>query len=686
MMNIEEIKGIGEKTKVLFNKLGIFTTDDIIKYFPRDYDIYKEEISIDEIDNEKVVSIKGVFRTKPVLIARGGKKIVSGVLVDENMKKIQVVWYNMPFIAKSIMLDTQLILRGALKRDKKGNIEKLIQPDIYSIDKYKEKLNFMQPIYGLTKGVTNNLVVKCVKKAMSVTTDLLDYEYLPSEIIEKLNIMNEYEAICKVHFPKNLEEAYAARKRLAFDEFFLFILSLRSLKTKDVSIENNYRIETDSKTREFINKLPYKLTNAQKKVIEEIDSDMSSEVIMNRLVQGDVGSGKTIVALIALMNTVFAGYQGAIMAPTEVLAKQHFEGFKELFEKYDISINVVLLTGSMSQKEKKDVYKKIESGEADIIVGTHALIVDKVNYHELGLVITDEQHRFGVMQRKSLGEKGNYPHILVMSATPIPRTLAIILYGDLSISVINELPSDRLKIKNCVVTSDYRPKAYKFIENQINEGRQAYVVCPMVEESENIESCDVVSYTSILREELPNLTIEYLHGKMKAKDKNDIMDRFASGLIDVLVSTTVIEVGVNVPNATVMMIENAERFGLATLHQLRGRVGRGNYQSYCILVSSSKKKDKIDRLEIMNKSNDGFFIASEDLKMRGPGDMLGIRQSGDLVFKIGDIFGDADMLKEAYDLANFIENNEECISQKSRDILEKKIRDYTNIVFNSVNL
>lgn len=686
MMKIEEIKGVGEKTKILFNKLGIFTTDDIIKYFPRDYDIYKEEISIDEIDNEKVVSIKGIFHAKPVLIARGGKKIVSGVLVDENMKKIQVVWYNMPFVAKTIMLDTQLILRGVLKRDKKGNIEKLIQPDIYSLDKYKEKLNSMQPIYGLTKGVTNNLVVKCVKEAMSVTTDLLDYEYLPSEIIEKLNIMNEYEAICKVHFPKNLEEAYAARKRLAFDEFFLFILSLRSLKTKDVSIENNYHIETDSKTREFINKLPYKLTNAQKKVIEEIDGDMSSEVIMNRLVQGDVGSGKTIVALIALMNTVFAGYQGAIMAPTEVLAKQHFEGFKELFEKYDISINVVLLTGSMSQKEKKDVYKKIESGEADIIVGTHALIVDKVNYHELGLVITDEQHRFGVMQRKSLGEKGNYPHILVMSATPIPRTLAIILYGDLSISVINELPSDRLKIKNCVVTSDYRPKAYKFIENQINEGRQAYVVCPMVEESESIESCDVVSYTSILREELPNLTIEYLHGKMKAKDKNDIMDRFANGLIDVLVSTTVIEVGVNVPNATVMMIENAERFGLATLHQLRGRVGRGNHQSYCILVSSSKKKDKIDRLEIMNKSNDGFFIASEDLKMRGPGDMLGIRQSGDLVFKIGDIFGDADMLKEAYDLANFIENNEECISQKSRDILEKKIREYTNIVFNSVNL
>lgn len=686
MMNIEEIKGVGEKTKILFNKLGIFTTDDIIKYFPRDYDIYKEEISIDEIDNEKVVSIKGIFHAKPVLIARGGKKIVSGVLIDENMKKIQVVWYNMPFVAKTIMLDTQLILRGVLKRDKKGNIEKLIQPDIYSLDKYKEKLNSMQPIYGLTKGVTNNLVVKCVKEAMSVTTDLLDYEYLPSEIIEKLNIMNEYEAICKVHFPKNLEEAYAARKRLAFDEFFLFILSLRSLKTKDVSIENNYHIETDSKTREFINKLPYKLTNAQKKVIEEIDGDMSSEVIMNRLVQGDVGSGKTIVALIALMNTVFAGYQGAIMAPTEVLAKQHFEGFKELFEKYDISINVVLLTGSMSQKEKKDVYKKIESGEANIIVGTHALIVDKVNYHELGLVITDEQHRFGVMQRKSLGEKGNYPHILVMSATPIPRTLAIILYGDLSISVINELPSDRLKIKNCVVTSDYRPKAYKFIENQINEGRQAYVVCPMVEESESIESCDVVSYTSILREELPNLTIEYLHGKMKAKDKNDIMDRFANGLIDVLVSTTVIEVGVNVPNATVMMIENAERFGLATLHQLRGRVGRGNHQSYCILVSSSKKKDKIDRLEIMNKSNDGFFIASEDLKMRGPGDMLGIRQSGDLVFKIGDIFGDADMLKEAYDLANFIENNEECISQKSRDILEKKIREYTNIVFNSVNL
>ena len=491
----------------------------------------------------------------------------------------------------------------------------------------------------------------------------------------------------QIHFPKNEEEAVRARKRLSFDEFLLFILSLKRLKKTDNNIQNQFNVSMNKKTEEFIEKLPFSLTNAQKKVIREINIDMSSSKVMNRLIQGDVGSGKTIVAQIALMNTVYAGYQGGLMAPTEVLAKQHYDNFVECFEKYNIDINVVLLTGSMTVKEKKEAYYKIENGIADIIIGTHALIVDKVKYKKLGLVITDEQHRFGVAQRKNFFTKGENPHILVMSATPIPRTLAIILYGDLDISIIDELPSNRLPVKNCVVTTDYRPKAYDFIKKQIDLGHQVYIICPMVEENDNIEACDVVSYTEQLREVFSEeYTIEYLHGKMKAKDKNSIMERFASGDIHILVSTTVIEVGVNVPNTTVMMVENSERFGLATLHQLRGRVGRGDSQSYCIFVSGSKNEEKLKRLKILNESNDGFYIASEDLKLRGPGDLFGIKQSGDLIFKIGDIYGDADMLKEASQVAKEIEENSNTFTPKDLELLNEKINKYTYEVLSRVNL
>ena len=374
---------------------------------------------------------------------------------------------------------------------------------------------------------------------------------------------------------------------------------------------------------------------------------------MNRLIQGDVGSGKTILAVLALLLVAKNGYQGCFMVPTEVLAKQHLEALQSSLSRFDLKIE--LLVGSMTAAQKRSAYQRIENHEVDIIVGTHALIQEKVTYDKLALVITDEQHRFGVKQRESLLNKGDNPHVLVMSATPIPRTLAIILYGDLDISVVDELPANRLPIKNCVVDTNYRETAYRFIGKQISEGRQAYVICPMVEESETIEAENVVEYTEKLKEALPYVNgIEYLHGKMKPKEKDDIMERFASGEISILVSTTVVEVGVNVPNSTVMMIENAERFGLAQLHQLRGRVGRGSHQSYCILVSGSSGKETMERLEILNKSNDGFFIASEDLKLRGPGDLFGIRQSGDLEFKIGDIYQDASILKAANETAKHL--------------------------------
>ena len=445
-------------------------------------------------------------------------------------------------------------------------------------------------------------------------------------------------------------------------------------------------MEKDSLARKLEKELPYALTKAQKRTLEEVFLDLKSGKVMNRLVQGDVGSGKTVIALLALLLAAENGYQGALMVPTEVLARQHYESVTKLFSSHGILKTAVLVTGSMTAKEKRLSYEKISSHEADIVIGTHALIQEKVVYDNLALVITDEQHRFGVAQREMLGNKGALPHVLVMSATPIPRTLAIILYGDLDISVIDELPSNRLPIKNCVVDTGYRERAYRFIAGEVAKGRQAYVICPMVEDSEMIEGENVLDYTKVLREKLPGIRVEYLHGKMKGKEKNAIMEEFAAGAIQVLVSTTVIEVGVNVPNATVMMIENAERFGLAQLHQLRGRVGRGKEQSYCIMVNASGDGEKNARLEVLNKSNDGFFIASEDLRLRGPGDIFGLRQSGDLEFKLADIYTDAITLKKVSEDVNTLLKQDENLLLPEHAELRKKLDQYLETSYEKLSL
>ena len=425
-------------------------------------------------------------------------------------------------------------------------------------------------------------------------------------------------------------------------------------------------------------RLPYNLTKAQLNVWHEIERDLQSHSLMSRLVQGDVGCGKTILAFLALIMTVENGYQGALMVPTEVLAKQHYEGFQELLENQGVtSCRPVLLTGSCTAKEKREIYEKIASGEANVIIGTHALIQEKVCYKNLALVITDEQHRFGVKQREALTTRGNPPHVLVMSATPIPRTLAIILYGDLDISIVDELPAARLPIKNCVVDTGYRKTAYTFMQKQVAQGRQCYVICPMVEESEALEAENVTDYAKQLQEELgETICVDYLHGKMKQSQKDDIMERFSKNEIQVLVSTTVIEVGINVPNATVMMVENAERFGLAQLHQLRGRVGRGKHQSYCIFMTASKTKETKKRLEILNHSNDGFYIASEDLKLRGPGDLFGIRQSGILDFKLGDVFQDAKILQNASDAATELLQEDPTLELEAHQNLKQHLQNY----------
>lgn len=664
------IKGIGEKTEKDLNKLGIFTVSDMIQHYPRTYEVHEPPIPIAQLTEGDIAAIEASVLNSAVTKQVRNLKIIS-CRVKDFSGVLNVSWFNMPFLKNKLKMGYHFIFRGKVVR--KNGMLVMEQPAIYTREEYVKKMNVLQPVYALTAGITNNTITKAVKGAMGVVD--LSKDYLPRRILKEYGLMNLKNAIQEIHFPKDKENMGEARKRLAFDEFFQFTLALQALKDKKKVLTNQFGFIQKEECNTFMNSLPYELTKAQNRVWKEIVVDLTGEKTMNRLVQGDVGSGKTILAALALLFVGLNGYQGSLMVPTEVLAVQHYESIGAMFSEYGLT--VILLVGSMTQGGKRKAYEKIKNHEADIIIGTHALIQEKVEYDKLALAITDEQHRFGVRQREALFNKGIQPHVLVMSATPIPRTLAIILYGDLDISVVDELPANRLPIRNCVVDTGYRSTAYRFIANQAAGGRQAYVICPMVEESETIEAENVLEYTEKMKEALPgSITVEYLHGKMKPKEKNDIMERFSKGEIQVLVSTTVVEVGVNVPNATVMMVENAERFGLAQLHQLRGRVGRGIHQSYCILVSGSMGKDTKKRLDILNQSNDGFYIAGEDLKLRGPGDMFGIRQSGDMEFRIGDIYNDAKVLMMANEAAKSITTKELAIIFDENPALAQKINNY----------
>ena len=647
--SLRTLKGVGEKTEKLFWKVGIYDTDDLLHYYPRNYDEYETPVDIAELKEGTVQAVSAAVCSGVYVNSVRGRQIISVNIADQS-GKFPVVWFNLPYLKKTLRKGSWFVFRGRIVR-KQGKLE-MEHPEIFTPSAYEEILHHLQPVYGLTAGLSNKTVVKMITQLLESVP--MQSEYLPEEFRERYELADINYALRTIHFPSNKEELLVSRKRLVFDEFFLFILSVRKMKEKTEETPNCFPVKETWLTEEIIERLPYSLTGAQLNAWHEIERDLAGRRMMSRLVQGDVGSGKTILAFLAMCLVADNGYQAALMAPTEVLARQHYEGFQKLMEEQNLSFPAVLLTGSDTAREKRLAYAKIASGEALVIIGTHALIQEKVEYANLALVITDEQHRFGVKQREALTTRGNPPNILVMSATPIPRTLAIILYGDLDISVIDELPARRLPIKNCVVNTSYRPKAYSFIERQVREGRQAYVICPMVEESEGMEAENVLDYTEKLRENLSSdIRIEYLHGKMKAKEKNAVMEAFAQGEIQVLVSTTVVEVGVNVPNATVMMVENAERFGLAQLHQLRGRVGRGEYQSYCIFMQGNQEQVS-KRLEILNKSNDGFYIAGEDLKLRGPGDLFGIRQSGDMEFKIGDIYNDSVILTKASEAADEI--------------------------------
>ncbi len=683
---VTSLKGIGEKTAGLFARLGVCTVEDLLHDYPRAYDAYEEPVPVGKLQENTTAAVAGqLLKTASVRRFKNIQVIVA--TVKDMTGSLQLTWYNMPYLRNTLQMGQFLVFRG--RAVKKGGRLTMEQPEIFTPEAYEAVRDSMQPIYGQTKGLGNKAIVRAVAQALEQRQ--LEREYLPPSLREKYELAEYNYAIEHIHFPSSRQELLFARKRLVFDEFFFFLLAVRRLKEKRQDCRSSFVMSHASQVDQLIEALPYSLTEAQNKVLKEVSRDLESGLVMNRLIQGDVGSGKTIIAVLALLQTACNGFQGALMAPTEVLARQHFESITGLFKTYNIEKTAILVTGSMTAKEKRTAYEKIASHEADIIVGTHALIQEKVHYHRLGLVITDEQHRFGVGQREALGSKGqengSLPHVLVMSATPIPRTLAIILYGDLDISVIDQMPANRLPIKNCVVNTGYRERAYQFMAREVAAGRQAYVICPMVEASEMIEAENVLDYTKLLRQKLPEtITVEYLHGKMKGKEKNQIMERFAAGEIQVLVSTTVVEVGVNVPNATVMMIENAERFGLAQLHQLRGRVGRGSHQSYCIMVNCSDQEGTQERLDILNRSNDGFYIASEDLKLRGPGDFFGIRQSGDMEFKLADIYTDAGLLKTVSEEVNRILDEDPTLEGEEYAALKERLEASLSQSYERLNL
>ena len=697
---ISVLKGVGEKTEQLFIKAGVHTIGDLLAYYPRTYDIYEDPISIGEIQEGKTVTVTGAIFGR-IQVRQNTKIQITTLYLKDMTGTLKVIWFRMPFLRNTLGRGGVITLRGRIVRKKDALV--MEHPEIfYPSASYEEKRNTMQPVYALTAGLTNNAVKKAVAQALEQVEGIR--ELLPEELICRYHLLDRRTAMEGIHFPETKEEFYEARKRFVFEEFLIFVLSLRMIKEREDRAKNHYGFCDQPKVDEFLYALPYELTGAQKKVWQEILRDISGESVMSRLVQGDVGSGKTIVALLALMYTGLNGYQSAMMAPTEVLArqhyenisgmleaygiplktelltgsmtaKQHYETFQKLCEQFGLRFPVILLTGSMTAKQKRSAYERLELYENALIVGTHALIQEKPTYANLALVITDEQHRFGVKQRETLAGKGVLPHILVMSATPIPRTLAIILYGDLDISVIDELPKNRLPIKNCVVDTGYRNTAYTFMKKQVQSGRQCYVICPMVEESEALEAENVTDYSQMLQDIMgESVKVGCLHGKMKQAQKDEIMEAFGKNEIQILVSTTVIEVGIDVPNATVMMIENAERFGLAQLHQLRGRVGRGGHQSYCIFMSPSKSKETKERLGILNQSNDGFFIAGEDLRLRGPGDLFGIRQSGLMDFRLGDVFQDAKILQRANEAADWILKNGKGLEEEACRNLKEHIQ------------
>lgn len=640
---VTELKGVGPKTAEALLRLGIRTTEDLVRHFPSRFAFYPKPAEIGEISEEGLAAVAAVPQG-PLNVIRRGRFVMTRGRFSDGSGSIDLVWYNMPWLKKSIHSDVTRVYCGKVLR-KAGKLV-MEQPAIFTEAEYAALTGRPVPVYPLTQGISNKTLTAAMDQALRRLP--FQEDWMTGEEREQYGLCEEDTAVRRIHAPRDMEEYQAARKRIVFDEFYSFLLEVRELKRKIMTTRSGYVMQTEAGMKEYRTLLPFTLTEAQERAAAEICRDLSGGTVMNRLLQGDVGSGKTAVAAAALYIAFRNGYQSAIMVPTEVLAQQHYRNMQQLFSGAARGPKLVLLTGSLKASEKRTAREAIRTHAADIVVGTHALIQEDVVFDSLSLVVTDEQHRFGVAQRELLASKGLTPHMLVMSATPIPRTLAVILYGDLENSVLDSRPAGRLPVKNAVIPRKDRPKALLHIRREIEKGHQAYVICPLVEESALSDEENVTDYSEKLAESFRGIAVVgSLHGRMKEKDKQEVMDRFLRHEIDILVSTTVVEVGVDVPNATVMMVENAERFGLATLHQLRGRVGRGRDQSYCIFVQGKRSETSAERLEILKRSNDGFEIAAADLRMRGPGELFGELQSGELTFRLGDIYNDYGILKDA---------------------------------------
>lgn len=642
---ILDLKNVGEQRAKKLNRLGIQTIGDLLEHYPRDYKDRSRMVTIADLseteENTFVARVRGEGQS-----VRRGRLVMTKVQAYDETGEITLVWYNQPYMKTAFQPNESYLFTGKMQK-KYGRME-IASPE-YEIVGKSFAGGRIVPVYPLSEGLSQKILRGFLAEALHCVQGTLP-EILPLWLRKKYHLAERNFAIQNIHFPVTETAFYDARRRLVFEELFLLQTALSCLRQEWLQQGAGILMQHQDALQKIQESFPFPLTNAQKKVLQEIQNDMTSGKMMNRLVQGDVGSGKTAVAMAAAYWVIQNGYQVVMMAPTEVLAEQHAQSFQKMFA--PLGIRVVSLFGSMKAKEKRAALAEIADGSAKMIVGTHAVIQTGVTYQKLGLVITDEQHRFGVRQRGMLAEKGENPHVLVMTATPIPRTLALILYGDLDISIIDELPPGRQKIDTLAVNSTYRPRIYTFLEKQAQSGRQSYVICPMIEENEKLEVENVLDYTEKLQKTIPNCRIACVHGKMKAVQKQEIMETFAAGETDILISTTVIEVGINVPNATVMLVENAERFGLAQLHQLRGRVGRGDEKSYCILVSDAKTKIAQQRMQTMTKTTDGFVISEMDLQLRGPGEFFGTKQHGLPELKIANLYRDMQLLKEAQDAAS----------------------------------
>lgn len=645
---LKYVKGVGENRARLFAKLGLFTLGDLLHYFPRDYEdrsVYKpiSEAADGESITVRVRFVSDIAESRP----RRNLSLLKAQVTD-GVSLMNVTWFNQSYIKQSIDTSREYVFFGTVKR--LGARVEIHNPVFEELEHSGNLTGRIVPVYSLTRGITQNMLRKILRNALDAVSDKL-VDILPSGFRSQYRLAETAFAFEQIHFPTSMENMEMARRRLVFEELLLLQLGLFSIKGSNNN-QNGIRFSPVD-MEPFLKALPFRLTSAQERVLAEIKADMESDKRMNRLIQGDVGSGKTIMAVLAIYIAASSGYQSAFMAPTEILAEQHYRSIAPLLEKFGIKVG--LLTGGMKKKEKETIKKEAGEGRLDVLIGTHAILEDSTVFSRLGLVITDEQHRFGVRQRARLSQKGENPDLLVMTATPIPRTLSLVLYGDLDVSIIDTLPPDRKPIKTYVVDESMRDRVYQFIRKNIAEGRQAYIVCPLVEESEELEVESATGLVEKIREDaLKGLRVGLIHGKMKSADKDEVMRKFSKGELDVLVSTTVIEVGVNVPNANIMVIENAERFGLAQLHQLRGRVGRGPYQSYCILFNQGKSHISRQRMEILAKSNDGFVISEKDLELRGPGDIFGVRQHGLPEFRIANLYRDMEVLKDVQKAAQYI--------------------------------